>query len=323
MLSVLLIADIHGESTRLGALTSALRTRGHDALLCQDADAALAQATPDVLVIDAGAPASASANLAITSAFRAPGATLRILAIFASEDYSACRAALQAGASDVFAGPFSIDDIVDSVEFKSGAESAPALAPSPTLHRAFDSDSDGQEALCRELLAFATRVGVGRSHRFRIATAAGELASNAALHAYDDGAGPLLLSAAFDGANMSVEIRDLGPGFSTAGAALGQADMCRGLDFVRSLAERVDIDSSSAGTKVTCEFSLTPTHFDEEPASAEHLDYLTPAATRRFLDPSTMRDDEFKSSALATTVGRILLASVSIDSARTQTALWS
>lgn len=322
-LNVLLVADASGNRGRLDPLAAALRTRGHNAVLCLDADAALAQPTPDVLVVDGGRCEDAAANLSITGAFAAPSSGMRTIAILAMEDFAACRDALRAGADDVFADGFSIDDVVASIEAHSLGLTVAYTEASHSLHRSFDTGSDGEESLCRELVAFATRVGLGRSHRFRIATAASEVARNASTHAYDGANGPLLLSAQFDAGNMLVEIRDLGDGFSQTDAQLDADSGCHGLDIVRGLAERVDIDSTNAGTKVTLEFTLTPTLFDEEPTSAEHLDYLTPTATRRFLEPAKASDGEFDSSALASTVGRILLASVSATSGRSQSALWS
>lgn len=322
-LNVLLVADALGNSGRLEPLAAALRTRGHDAVLCLDAEAALAQPTPDVLVVDAGRCEDTAANLTITGAFLAPGNVMRTIAILAMEDFITCRDALRAGADDVFAGVYSIDDVVASVETEAPCLAIAQADASRTLHRTFESDADGEASLCRELVAFATRVGLSRSHRFRIATAACEIANNVSAHAYDGAAGPLLLSASYDGDDVQVEIRDLGDGFSQTDAELNADSLCHGLDIVRSLTERIDIDSTNAGTKVTLDFTLTPTSFDEEPTSAEHLDYLTPSATRRFLEPSQANEAEFNSSALASTVGRILLASVSATSGRSQSALWS
>ncbi len=322
-LFVLLVADALGNTERLVPLAAALRTRGHDAIMCLDSEAALAQPTPDVLVVDAGRCEHTTANLAITGAFLAPGNEMRTIAILAMEDYITCRDALRAGANDVFAGSFSIDEVLTAIETKTPCTSTSALEATRSLHRSFETGAKGEESLCRELVAFATRVGLGRSHRFRIATAAAEVANNATVHAYDGATGPLLLSASYDGDHMFVEIRDLGEGFSQGDSPLESEGACQGMDIIRGLAERVDIDSTNAGTKVTLEFVLTPTCFDEEPSSAEHLDYLTPSATRRFLEPSEAGADEFYSPALSSTVGRILLASVSATSGRSQSALWS
>ena len=321
--SVLLIAAEQDQSERLQPLAAALRTLGHKVVFCLDADAALSQPTPDVLIVDAGSAEDTKANLSITSAFLGTATPVNVMAILNEEDFGACRDAMRAGANDVFAGAFRIDDVVAAIASGDDLAIEVDADTSRELHRAFTSDSAGQGDLCRELTACATRAGVSRSHRFRVVTAAAEIAANVGEHAYEDSDGPLFLSATFNEDCVTVELRDLGHGFNTEDAHLTEVGACRGLDIAAGLADRVDVDSTSAGTKITLEFQLTPTRFDEEPATAEDLDYLTPAATRRFLETPKGAGSEFTSSALASTIGRILLASVSRTSGRTQTALWS
>ncbi|MFT4709303.1 MAG: anti-sigma regulatory factor (Ser/Thr protein kinase) [Bacteroidia bacterium] len=321
--NVLLIADASSQSDRLQPLAAALRTLGHHVVLCLDTDAALAQTTPDALVIDAGSTDNAKANLAITTAFQGGVAPMRFVAILDEANFEACRDALRAGANDVFAGIFDLDQVITSICVTDEVALEAAALPSRELHRAFTSNRAGQSDFCRELTACATRAGISRSHRFRVVTAAAEVAANAGLHAYEGGEGPLFLSANFAGDCATVEVRDLGIGFAPEDTALNADESCHGLDIAAGLAEHLHIDSTSAGTKITMEFHLTPTHFDEEPASGEDLDYLTPAATRRFLGSPSSDGAEFIGSALASTVGRILLASASQSSDRAQTALWS
>ena len=321
--SVLLIADTGTESPRLQPLAAALRTLGHHVVLCLDSDSALAQTTPDTLVIDAGSADDAKANLAITTAFQGGVSPMRTVAILDEANFEACRDAVRAGANDVFAGAFDMDEAIASIckieEFALEA----AVTPSRELHRAFPSNRAGQSDFCRELTACATRAGISRSHRFRIVTAAAEVAANTGLHAYDGGEGPLFLSANFAGDCATVEVRDLGMGFSAEDQNLAAEGACRGLHIAEGLADHMHVDSTPGGTRITLEFHLTPTRFDEEPATAEDLDYLTPAATRRFLGSPSSAGSEFTSSALASTVGRILLASATQTSDRAQSALWS
>ena len=321
--NVLLIAEAGSQSARLQPLAAALRTLGHHVVLCLDTEAALAQTTPDALVVDAGAPADAKTNLAITTAFQGGVAPMRVIALLDEADFEACRDALRAGANDVFAAAFDLDEVIASICATEEFALEAAAAPSRELHRAFTTDRAGQSELCRELTACATRADISRSHRFRIVTAAAEVAANAGLHAYDGAEGPLFLSANFVGDCATIEVRDLGVGFAPQESAKDAAQECRGLDIASALSDHIHIDSTSAGTKVTMEFHLTPTHFDEEPGNAEDLDYLTPAATRRFLGNPASVGSELTSSALASTVGRILLTSVSRTSDRAQSALWS
>ena len=321
--NVLLIADAGSQNARLQPLAAALRTLGHHVVLCMDTDSALAQTTPDALVIDAGATADAKSNLAVTTAFLGGVAPMRIVAILSEPSFEACRDALRAGAADVYAGAFDLDQVIESICVTDEVALEAAAIPSRELHRAFTSNRDGQVDLCRELAACATRAGISRSHRFRIVTAAAEVAANAGLHAYEGDEGPLFLYASFAGDCATVEVRDLGTGFAAEDMVLDATEGCHGLDITTGLADHMHIDSTSAGTKVTMEFHLTPTRFDEEPDSAEDLDYLTPSATRRFLGSPAGAGYEFTSSALASTVGRILLASVSQNSDRARAALWS
>jgi len=321
--NILLIADAGSQSARLQPLAAALRTLGHHVVLCMGAESALAQTTPDALIVDAGDTSDAKSNLAVTAAFQGGAAPMRIVAILNEPSFEACRDALRAGANDVFAGAFDLDQVTASICAIDEVALEAAAIPARELHRAFTSNRDGQIELCRALTACATRAGISRSHRFRIVTATAEVAANAGLHAYEGGEGPLFLSANFTGDCVTVEVRDLGIGFATEDAVLDATEGCRGLDITTGLADHMHIDSTSAGTKVTMEFQLTPTRFDEEPANAEDLDYLTPAATRRFLTSPANASAEFTSSALASTVGRILLVSVSQTSDRAQSALWS
>ena len=127
-----------------------------------------------------------------------------------------------------------------------------------SLHRSVPAIPQAVTALRRAAGQFATGLGAGDSVVDGVRLAVSEAVTNVILHAYPDREepGPVELTAALDGAELLVTVRDEGTGMSPR---IDSPGLGLGLPLVGRIASRVDISASvGGGTLVSMCFSLDP-----------------------------------------------------------------
>lgn len=296
-LHILLIGTRH-ESSRLEELAAGLRRRGHSTQLATDIDNALGMETPDVLV------ATEALGATLFYAFQLPtGSPHGVFLINSANFQLSCQAA-RAGAKEILLVP-TIDELCDAVE------RAPIrFSVVPAGHFEHTYTSDFTQSAIRDLLAFTTRLGLSRGLRVRIVTAASELLNNVKQHAYGSAAGPLTIYMRLSNDpvgidRLNLEVIDHGVGTRSIER---DSETPAGLDFVRALAERLDVTSNpDQGFAARAEFALAPLYFSETPAGLDELDYIDPIALRELHSVmcSGSEDVVRLAPALAPTLGRL------------------
>ena len=130
--------------------------------------------------------------------------------------------------------------------------------PGSSLHRSVPAIPQAVTALRRAAGQFATGLGAGDSVVDGVRLAVSEAVTNVILHAYPDREepGPVELTAALDGAELLVTVRDEGMGMSPR---IDSPGLGLGLPLVGRIATRVDITAPvGGGTLVSMFFSLGP-----------------------------------------------------------------
>lgn len=256
-----LLAGTCAELSELGELAAGLRRFGHSVAIARSTEEALGQPTPRVLVVTE----AAGSNL--FQAFNLPTGRPRGIFLSKSHDFQAAATATRHGADEVLGTP-SLDALAEAVERRS----APVSSPSRHELEVHLGANEAHRGVL-ELLAFTTRLGVERGLRLRIGSATSELLALAG--------GPRTLRAHLCGDplgsdRLQVEVDDLS----------GHLDKADGDDFelARSLSERLDVASGEQATTARLEFVLCPTHFAEDPAGLDDLDYFDPACLRELRD---------------------------------------
>jgi anti-sigma regulatory factor (Ser/Thr protein kinase) len=175
--------------------------------------------------------------------------------------------------------------------------------------RRYASRGESVRRAARDLCAFLLECDVAPSHRMRIASAAAELVENVCRHAYPagDGKGPVLVRAAHDDRHVEVEIEDHGQGLAASRCTSGAPSWERGgLARAEALCERLALESDQRGTRVTLDFDLIPTRFEEEHDDLSEADFLDPETTRRLVASLSRGSGPTLPSALIPTVGRLI-----------------
>lgn len=295
-----LLVGTPDEVARLDDLAAGLRRRGHSTQIAQGVDSALGMETPDALVV------TEAVGVALFQAFSLPTSAPRGVFLVEQAAFELACEAARVGAQDILCRP-TIDALATAIE------QGPARAlPAPTSHFEQVYTSDQVHTAVRDLLAFGTRLGLTRGLRMRFATAASELLTNAAQHAYGDTLGPVTVYVRLSNDplgidRLSLEIVDHGAGADEVQAPGAGPS---GLDFVRALAERVDLTTTPGrGFAARAEFALASLYFDETPAGLDELDYIDPIALRELHSVMTSGEDVARiAPALAPTLGRIQAA---------------
>ena len=299
-LHVLLIGTPH-EAARLDELAAGLRRRGHSTQIATDIDNALGMETPDVLV------ATEALGATLFFAFQLPtGSPHGVFLINSANFQLACQAA-RAGAKEILLAP-TIDALCEAVE-----RTPKRFSVVPAGHFEHTYTSEQTQTAIRDLLAFTARLGLARGLRLRIVTAASELVNNVKQHAYGPTAGPLTIYMRLSNDpvgidRLNLEVIDHGTGAQSIEL---DSDKPSGLDFVRALAERLDVTSNpNHGFAARVEFALAPLYFSETPAGLDELDYIDPIALRELhaVMCSGSEDIERIAPALAPTLGRLQYA---------------
>jgi len=328
MSTALRILVVEGQHTAGQAIEGLLRRHGHAVELVASAEAALALASPDVLVSDLELPDGS--GLELLAELRRRGSAARTILLGARPTLDESRRALELGVVELLAKPFRLAELLRAVE-TAADESAPACAParSPSC---FDQHYPAQpasvELAAREVAAFALRCGISPAARARIASATSEVVDNARRHGYCNSRGRIRVEAQLDGADFCVRVADEGIGFDAA--ALEASDLhdtlLHGLARARSLSEELEIESRpDGGTRVLLSFRASRVAFEEENGiDLSELDFLGPDLSRRILQ--SLRDGKEQepfhlSPALAVVVGRMLAGPD--PRARIEQALWS
>jgi hypothetical protein len=300
-----LLAGTEAEASVLGELACGLRRFGHTASIALSTEEALGQATPEVLI------ASEAAGSSLFMAFNLPTGGPRCIFLSTSRDFDTAVVATRHGADEVLGMP-TIDELAAAVERNPRVQT---LKPSRELE--LSSMPDNASRSLRELLAFTTRLGLGRGLRLRIATAASELFHHAE--------GPTTLTAGLAADPVGVdrlvlELTDFGGGL---GKHNGGQESPSSLDFVCALSERLDVTFAAESTHARAEFVLAPLHFEEDPAGMDELDYFDPCCLRELhavlgdAAESHGRDLHHLAPAAAPALARIATAG-----ARPETALF-
>lgn len=298
----ILLAGTSAESSQLEDLAAGLRRAGHTATVTSGTDAALGSATPDVLI------ATEAQGTSIFAAFNLPTGSPRFVFMAAAPNFNTAAAASRDGANEICFQP-SIDELVEAVE--RGQVTTPANVR--TFERHYSSDQTHRAT--QDILAFTCAMGIERSLRLRIVTATSELLTNANTHAYAGQPGPMTVKAGlacdpYGIDRLVVEVEDFGVGSKNTSAP--EAALPHGFDFVRSLCERFDIETTNESFGARAEFALNATHFDEDPAGLDSLDFFEPECLREIFntlnDPTEGKDALRFAPAAAATAGRILAA---------------
>jgi serine/threonine-protein kinase RsbW len=103
-------------------------------------------------------------------------------------------------------------------------------------------------------MADALEVDVALAADMKIAVT--EACTNAVLHAYDTGEGPLEVEMRVEGPRVTVSVRDRGPGFKPLPAQGDDSPLGFGLALIASLADAFAIQGGAAGTEVQMTFDL-------------------------------------------------------------------
>lgn len=274
----ILLAGVSNEVERLDELAKGLRRLGHAVFVALTTEDALGQRTPDILIVTEASGSS------LFQAFRLPIDAPRGIFLSSSCSFDAAVLATQRGASQVLGTP-TIDQLCDAVELQSECHQRQA---SSSLELSSVGET-GNNSNLLELLAFTTQIGLGRSLRLRIVTAASEILSLAR--------GPRTIRASLvddplgtDRLVLEVTSFEKGPTNQTKGAGPSS------LDFAIALCDRVDDSTDYDQTVIRAEFNLAPANFEEDPAGLDELDYFDPACLREL--HATLLDPEENSKSL-------------------------
>ena len=311
---------VEPERTIATSLCSALERRGHRTLLVADTEDALERETPDVLIC--GVDASDEEQYSLLEAYARRGRKPRSILVLADPNTLSFSRARELGVEDVFARPFRLAELMNSVERISDSGASSSSPSFSTFNRSYPSDEETVDRSARDLAAFALRSGVGPTARARLASAVAEIAQNCVQHAYPTGGGMFEVDARLEERDIWISLRDSGKGFD----ATEQHEEGTGLEHAASLVEGLDIKSTTGeGTEVTLRVSIFRTDFDDgHQVDLSELDFFTPNTSKQVL--SVVREEGGNSyldlsPALAVVLGRLL--SGPSERAATTASLWS
>lgn len=304
------ILVVHSDAQFASRVVSALAERELPARALSSMAAALAQEAPSLLICAAQLDDGSAVELLAALEKRGQDCPAVLCAEVAS--VAECTAAMRAGVREFLVQPFSITELVESVERVAIRAPLPGRAQ---LRLSGTAEIESNARAVRELLAFLLSAGFASAARARCASATAEILENVTRHAYPDGEGRFRLEATLRGRQLRVAISDDGVGcdvtrISASGA--GQPASC-GLERARALSENLTLAlRPTGGLLATLEFTSTSYLFaDERGVDLSDLDYLEPTTARRVL--ASLGDDsaaQFQlSPALAVCVGRLLSAS--------------
>ncbi len=258
---------------------------------------ALAGPPPTVLVCELSLPDGKGLELAELIAGRGPAP--RTVLFTETPTYDACRAAWKAGYIDLLAKPIDLDALDRALD--SGSEAG--LDPIPAV--VLRGPTSGKNALraIRVVLAFALQHGVPPAARARLGSAVHEVIENTP--------GEFHLSARREDGEIVVRVCDRSSGLEEPPAALPFATAAPGgLARAQALVEKMDVESSPVGTRVTLRISALPAVFEGEALTdLSDLDHLDPNTARRILSAIERRrsSDLFNiPPSIAVCVGRLL-----------------
>jgi anti-sigma regulatory factor (Ser/Thr protein kinase) len=306
--NALKVLVVETERAIASSLCAALERRGHRTLLVADTGDALERETPDVLICGVGA--SDEDRYSLLEEYGRRGRKPRSILVLSDPNTLSFSRARELGVEDVFARPFRLADLMNSVERISDVSASDTSSSSSsfsTFTRSYPSVEDTVDRAARDLAAFALRCGVGPTARARLATAVAEIAQNSAQHAYPTGGGMFEVEARLEERDLWVSLRDSGKGFEVS----EQSEEGGGLDRAASLVEGLDITSSAGeGTEVTLRVSIFRVDFDEgHQVDLSELDFFTPHTSEQVL--SVVGEEQGSSyldlsPALAVVLGRLL-----------------
>ena len=320
MHNALKVLVVEPERAIASSLCAALDRRGHRALLVAEASDALEHEAPDVLICGVGPDDEDRYEL--LEEYGRRGSQPRSILVLTDPSALSFSRARELGVEDVFARPFRLTDIMESVERINGASSSSGTPSFSTFTRSYPSGRDSVDRAARDIAAFALRCAVGPTPRARLATAVAELAQNCVQHAYPTGGGIFEVAARLEERDVWVSLRDSGQGFDTS-SAHGESG---GIDRAASLVEGLDITSTiGEGTEVTLRASIFKADFDDgHQVDLSELDFFTPETSEQVLN--VVRDEQGGSyldlsPALAVVLGRLL--SGPSQRAAASVSLWS
>jgi anti-sigma regulatory factor (Ser/Thr protein kinase) len=318
--NALKVLVVEPERAIASSLCAALERRGHRTLLVADTGDALERETPDVLIC--GVAASDEDRYSLLEEYGRRGRKPRSILVLSDPNTLSFSRARELGVEDVFARPFRLADVMNSVERISDVSASDTSPSFSTFSRSYPSVEDTVDRASRDLAAFALRCGVGPTARARLATAVAEIAQNSAQHAYPTGGGMFEVEARLEERDIWVSLRDSGRGFDVS----EQSEESGGLDRAASLVEGLDITSSAGeGTEVTLRVSIFRADFDEgHQVDLSELDFFTPNTSEQVL--SVVGEEQGSSyldlsPALAVVLGRLLSGPRQRTAA--SVALWS
>jgi len=303
--NALSVLVVESEPAIADALCAALERRGHQAHVVSDAEVALEQESPDVLICGVNAAGESEYNL--LEEFTRRGRQPRSILLLADPNTLSFRRARELGVEDVLARPFRLAELMNSVERISQSNTASDAPSFSSYSKSYPCEEEAVQRCSRDLAGFALRCGVSPSARARLATAVGELTENAVNHAYPTGGGMLEVDVRLEARDVWVCVRDSGVGFDTH----ADHEEGSGLDRASALSEGLDVVSTpGAGTEASLRVTIFRSDFDSgNQVDLTELDFFTPKTSRKVLglvreqDASSYLD---LSPSLAVVIGRLL-----------------
>jgi DNA-binding response OmpR family regulator len=303
--NALSVLVVESEPAIADALCAALERRGHQAHVVSDANVALEQETPDVLICDVNA--AGESEYSLLEEFTRRGRQPRSILLLSDPNTLSFRRARELGVEDVLARPFRLAELMNSVERISESNAEGGAPTFSSYSKSYPCDEEAVQRCSRDLAAFALRCGVSPSARARLATAVGELTENAVNHAYPTGGGMLEVDVRLEARDVWVCVRDSGVGFDS------QVDHEEGsgLDRALSLSEGLDVISTpGTGTEASLRVTIFRSDFDNgDQVDLTELDFFTPTTSRKVL--GLVREQDAGSyldlsPSLAVVIGRLL-----------------
>ena len=122
-------------------------------------------------------------------------------------------------------------------------------------------------------------LGLATSRIADLKTVVTEACNNVVLHAYDEEAGPMLVTAEPGEGELEIQIADEGHGFRPR-ASEGEPSLGLGLPLIAALSDSFEISGGAGqGSRTTIRFSYTPPEFSNNGTPAERPEELAMAIT--------------------------------------------
>lgn len=142
----------------------------------------------------------------------------------------------------------------------------------PELRLALPARAENVIVVRQAVAGLGEAVGLHEQRVNDLKTVITEACNNVVVHAYDDGPGPLVVTAAASPDDVEVTIGDAGSGFQPRAAA-GDASLGLGLPLIAALSDSFSINGRAGeGTSISVRFALAETKRGKRNGTVESLD---------------------------------------------------